>query len=356
MPQATPVSRRLPCLACSSLALLPLATCAKPNANTKPFPYSNPVVTHMYTADAAPKVMPDGRLWMVTSIDHEDGGGYATMHSIHAFSTADMKEWIDHGPILELADLNEKPGEDWAIWAPDITYRQGTYYLYYPMRNLLEDDSVERYIGVAESDRLDRKFTVTNPRMKGVRRAGLDPSVFVDDDGTAYLYWNQALMGVLRDDLRDIDGKPFKLDYGARNFMEAAWMHKRQGVYYYNYHTRYDGKVDRDNPDDPKRPKSHLDCSMGDSPRGPLRHVGPINLELGVGVENGPKLPDHDHVPWRLTQSNHGAVVEFHGRECFFYHTSALSSWRQDEFKGPGLNQFTKELRGIHEMKGEATD
>lgn len=48
----------------------------KKNVTTKPYPYSNPVIHHMYTADAAPKVMPDGRVWMVTSVDHEDGGGY----------------------------------------------------------------------------------------------------------------------------------------------------------------------------------------------------------------------------------------------------------------------------------------
>ena len=58
----------------------------KKNTNTKPYPYGNPVITHMYTADAAPKVMPDGRLWMVTSVDHKNGGGYSTMHAIHAFS------------------------------------------------------------------------------------------------------------------------------------------------------------------------------------------------------------------------------------------------------------------------------
>lgn len=308
----------------------------KKNVNDNPYPYGNPVITYMYTADAAPKVMPDGKVWMVTSVDHEDGGGYATMHSLHVFSTSDMVNWKDEGIAIKLEDLGEPEGEDWAIWAPDIIYRNGTYYLYFPMRNVLADGTIDRYVVVAESDRMDKPFKVTNPRMEGVERAGLDPSVFIDDDGTAYLYWNQAFMGVLKEDMREIDGKMFKLDIGADNFMEAAWMHKRNGKYYYNYHTKYNGKVDVENPDDPERMKSHLDYSIGDSPRGPLTHMGPINYELGVGVEGGPKLPDYDYVPWRLTQSNHGAIVEFHGQEYFFYHTSALSSWRQDEFKGPG--------------------
>ena len=77
----------------------------------------------------------------------------------------------------------EPEGEDWAIWAPDIIYRNGKYYLYFPMRNILKDGTKDRYVAVAESDRMDATFTVTNPRMKGVERAGLDPSVFIDDDG-----------------------------------------------------------------------------------------------------------------------------------------------------------------------------
>lgn len=304
--------------------------------NKNPYPYGNPVIKHMYTADAAPKVMPDGKVWMVTSVDSKQGGGYATMHSVHAFSTSDMVHWKDEGEILSIADLNQPEGEDWAIWAPDIVYRNGTYYLYFPMRNLLADGSIDRYVAVAESKRMDKRFTVTNPRMKGVPTAGLDPAVFIDDDGQAYLYWNQTFMGLLTDDMREIEGKPFKLNIGASNFMEASWMHKRNGKYYFNYHTKYDGKVSRQNPDDENRAKSHIDYSMGDSPRGPLQHMGVMNYELGVGVVNGPKLPGKTYVPWRLTQSNHGAVVEFHGQEYFFYHTSALSSWRQDEFKDAG--------------------
>lgn len=308
----------------------------KEKTNTKPYPYGNPIITHMYTADAAPKVMPDGRLWMVTSVDHEDGGGYSTMHALHAFSTSDMVNWIDHGEILGIDDFEVPEGEDWAIWAPDIIYRNGTYFLYFPMRNILKDGTVERYVAVAESDNMGERFTVTNPRMKGVEKAGLDPAVFIDDDGVAYLYWNQSMMGVLQPNMREIDGKMFKLDVGAKNFMEASWMHKRKGKYYFNYHTKYNRHVNPDNPDDSDRQKSQLDYSMGNSPKGPLTYCGVINYELGYKVLNGPKYPSQDYVPWRLTQSNHGAVVEYHGQEYFFYHTSALSSWRQDEFKAMG--------------------
>ena len=305
------------------------------NVNTKPYPYGNPVITNIYTADASPHVMPDGRVWMVTSVDHENGGGYSTMHSVHAYSTADMVTWEDHGEIIGLADLNETPGEDWAIWAPDVTYRNGKYYLYFPMRNLKANGEIDRYCVVAESDSMYKRFTVTNSKIEGANSA-LDPSVFIDDDGTAYLYWNQLNMGILKDNMRELKGPSFKLNIGAKNFMEAAWMHKRNGKYYFNYHTKYNNKVSKDNPDDTSRMKSNLDYSIGNSPKGPLTYQGTLNLELGSNLKNGPLLPETNYVPWRLMQSNHGGIVEFHGQEYLFYHTSALSSWRQSEFKGPG--------------------
>jgi hypothetical protein len=88
----------------------------KPNIHDPAdYPYDNPVITHMYTADAAPHVMPDGRVWMVTSVDHEDGGGYATMHKYHTFSSVDMVHWTDHGEVLHINDLtggDEPEGED----------------------------------------------------------------------------------------------------------------------------------------------------------------------------------------------------------------------------------------------------
>ena len=115
----------------------------KPNKNTKPYPYGNPVIKHMYTADASPHVMPDGRVWMVTSVDHENGGGYSTMHKYHTFSSKDMVNWTDHGEVLNIYDVigsNIEPeGEDWALWAPDMVYYEGKYYLYFPVRILYKE-------------------------------------------------------------------------------------------------------------------------------------------------------------------------------------------------------------------------
>lgn len=319
----------------------------KENVNKDPYPYGNPVVKHMYTADAAPHVMPDGKVWMVTSVDHEDGGGYETMHSYHTYSSSDMKDWKDHGEILHIDDIKPKdtPNEKWALWAPDMIYRNGKYYLYYPVRILHTDTVranggrvVSTFLGVAESDDPSKKFKVINPRIEGTR--GIDPSVFIDDDDTPYIYWGSHLGAILDDNMKELKTKPKKLDVGTDRFMEAVWMNKINGEYHISYHTKYDWKIKitKDNHLDPNRKKSELAYSVGKSPMGPFKFAGTLNYELGtnVDVKNAPKSPEGNFVPWKLTQSNHGGIVEYHGQEYLFYHTSALSSWRQDRFKGEG--------------------
>ncbi|NIP59266.1 MAG: family 43 glycosylhydrolase, partial [Gemmatimonadetes bacterium] len=80
-------------------------------------------------------------------------------------------------------------------WAPDVAYRDGCYYLYYYFRN---DDGMPGGIGVAVSDRPQGPFT--NVTEDGPLVDGHDPSVFIDDDGQAYLYMGHVVY-FLADDM-----------------------------------------------------------------------------------------------------------------------------------------------------------
>lgn len=317
----------------------------KENINNEPYPYGNPVIRHMYTADASPHVMPDGRVWMVTSVDHEKGGGYATMHSYHTFSSADMVHWTDHGEVLNILDVlgtdTEPEGEDWALWAPDMIYRNGKYYLYFPIRILYTDHGYDEkkrktksYIAVAVADAPDQKFTVINPCVEGTK--GIDPSVFIDDNDQPYLYFGSHYGAKLQPNMYELEGQPVRMEVDDEHFMEAIWMDKKDGKYCVSYHSHYHKPIDPEQPNDPNRLKSLLCYGVSDQPLGPFTFGGTLNHELGQHVVDGPKLPGYDYVPWRLYQSNHGGIVEYHGQDYLFYHTSALSSWRQDQFEGPG--------------------
>ena len=352
----------------------------KKNVNDKPYPYGNPVIKHLYTADAAPHVMPDGRVWMVTSIDDPNKPSYNNMHSYHTFSSADMVNWVDHGEVLHLNDVipNQPEDEDWALWAPDMIYKDGKYYLYFPVRILKKGQKgAITWTAVAISDHPSKRFKVIQLQIPGTK--GIDPNVFRDDDGQIYLYFGARLVATLADNMiefsspiktleldsrKTLENKEFKEMWtgksnakklNSQNYMEAPWMHKRNGIYYFNYHTQYGSDI-KGHTDDPTRRKSHLDYSMGNSPWGPLEYAGTLNKELGVGIKNGPRSSEGDFVPWRLTQSNHGGIVEFHGKDYLFYHTSALSSWRQDSFKAEGTwTQRSVCIDEIHyDKKGRA--
>ena len=355
--------------------LCTLSAEAKKNVNNAPYPYGNPVIKHMYTADASPHVMPDGRVWMVTSVDLDAGGGYSTMHSYRMFSSADMLNWVDHGEALHINDVisPEPEGEDWALWAPDMIYKDGLYYLYFPV-NVREkgmQKAKATWTGVAVSNDLAKPFKVIQERIPGTK--GIDPAVFRDDDGKIYLYYGSQSVAELKDNMIefaspiktiDVDSKKILKDeafqkmwtgkaknksYGGGIYMEGPWMHKHNGKYYFNYHTRYGSDI-RGYEDDPTRRKSELGYSVGSSPWGPLEYGGTLNRELGVGVS----FPDGSQVSWRYTQSNHGGVVEYHGKDYLFYHTSALSSWRQDAFKAEGT--WTQRSVCVDEIVYDAND
>lgn len=312
------------------------------------FPYQNPVIQHMYTADPSPHVFPDGRVWMVTSVDNVEKGGFARMHSYHTFSSADMVNWVDHGEIFNLEDalqgeIEEPSVDDWMLWAPDIIYRRGKYYLFYPVRIIHREDlrpngnpRVTAYTAVAVSDAPDQRFEVLNPRIEGTHH--IDPAIFIDDDDQIYLYQGRHEGGRLKENMMEFATEPIEMDIDNDDFVEASWMHKYEGQYYFSWHSASQRPIDLDNPDDPSRAKSTLDFSYASSPLGPFQFGGIFNFEPGVGVTNGPKLPGYDFVPWREQLSNHGGTIEYHGQWYLFYHTAALSSWNLDEFKGPGDN------------------
>ena len=87
----------------------------------------------------------------------------------------------------------DRPGP--ALFAPDCIEKDGRYYLYFD----LSDESE----GMAVSDRPEGPFRdpVRLPA------TGIDPAVFVDDDGAAYYFWGQfRAAGVrLADDMRSFE-------------------------------------------------------------------------------------------------------------------------------------------------------
>ena len=141
----------------------------------------NPIIQTSYTADPAPMVH-DDKLYLYTSHD-EDNSTWFTMDDWRLYTTEDMVNWTDHGAVLEYTDF------DWALknaWAPAAIERDGKFYIYVP----ITDRSNQNGIGVAVSDSPYGPFI--DPLGKPLvseSNADIDPAVFIDDDGQAYMFW-----------------------------------------------------------------------------------------------------------------------------------------------------------------------
>lgn len=260
----------------------------------------NPFIRHMYTADPSGRVFND-TLFVYPSHDTDTATNFY-MVDWHVFSTTDMKSWTDHGVALSLDDV------DWAsknAWAPDCAYKNGKYYFYYP--------TDKDYIGVAVAERPTGPFhdplgkPLISRQTPGVinNRDLIDPGVFIDDDGSAYLYFGQLVVNMvkLNDDMISFEG-PVHILEGVDDFFEAVWVHKYKNRYYISYSGR-----------------GQILYAMSDSPYGPFEYKGVILDKVNSGT-------------------NHHSVVEYKGQWYLFYHNADL-------FLGSDPPEHEKRYRGF---------
>ena len=161
----------------------------------------NPFVQTCFTTDPAPMVH-DGTLYVYTGHD-EDGADFFWMQEWRVYSTKDMVNWTDHGSPLAIEDFSW--GDDRA-WAPQCVERNGKFYFYVPLHSKLTGAMA---IGVAVGDSPTGPFkdAIGKPLVDG-DWAYIDPTVYIDDDGQAYLYWgNPEIFYVkLNDDMVSYSG------------------------------------------------------------------------------------------------------------------------------------------------------
>lgn len=197
-----------------------------------------PIASHRHLADPG-SLVHEGRVYLYCSNDDDSplDGGY-TMKSIVCVSSSDLKNWTDHGEVFRVP-INAS----WATysWAPAAIARNGKFYLYFANN--------ASGIGVASSTNPAGPFTdatggylvnSSTPGASGTNSWLFDPAVFIDDDSQAYLYFggngaSNARVIKLNSDMTSVSGSAIALT--VPNFFEAAWMHKRNGVYYFSYST-----------------------------------------------------------------------------------------------------------------------
>ncbi|KSW30137.1 glycoside hydrolase [Cellulomonas sp. B6] len=297
-----PAVRRWRAAALAAVALL------LPVALTSPAAADNPIVQTVYTADPAPLVH-DGRLYVYTSHD-EDGSTYFTMKDWRVFSTTDMANWTDHGSPMGLATFAWAEAD---AWAGQVVERDGKFFFYVPVKQ--RGGGMVIGVGVSDSPTGPFRDAIGRPL---VGNGEIDPTVMIDDDGQAYLYWgNPNLWYVkLNRDMVSYSGSPTRIPlttagFGTRPgnvanrptlYEEGPWVYKRDGTYYNVFAAECCSEF--------------IGYSTAPGPTGPWTYRGTVMPKQGSSF------------------TNHPGVVDYRGRSYFFYHNGAL----------PGGGGFTRSV------------
>ncbi len=253
----------------------------------------NPIVQTCFTADPAPLVY-HGTVYLYTSHDEDDappGMGKFHMLNWKCYTTTDMVNWTDHGVVASLKTF------PWAVqhhgaWAPQVIERDGKFYLYVPITVKGWPNNVIA-VAVADSPFGPFKDALGHPLIH--RAVGyIDPTVFVDNDGQAYLYWgNPHLWYVkLNRDMISYAGAITEVP-APKHYQEGPWFYRRQGHYYMAYASTC-------------CPEG-IGYAMSDHPTGPWIYQGYI------------MKPD------RHSSGNHPGIIDYKGRSYVFGFNYALN-------------------------------
>jgi len=194
-----------------------------------------PLFQTKYTADPAPLVVGD-TLFLFTSHDaspedipdlNEKSSAGFFMYDWLLWSTTDMVNWTEHGAVASLKDIPWRSRENGA-WAIQTVERDGKYYLYAPLHG--------HGIAVLKADSPYGPFK--DPLGKPLvwdqsNWFDIDPSVYTDTDGQAYLYWGNphTFYAKLNDDMISLKSEVTKLPH-IKHYQEGPWFYQRKGHYY----------------------------------------------------------------------------------------------------------------------------
>lgn len=189
--------------------------------------YKNPVFEPVI-ADPSIIKGKDGYFYVYgTEDDWGDGSG---AKYIPILKSSNLIDWEYTGDAFEGID---KP--DWKVgglWAPDIQFYNGKYYLYYSLSTW---GDYNPGIGAATSDSPEGPFK-DHGKLFQSTDIGVENSIdpfFIEDNGTPYLFWGSfhGIYGVeLTEDGLQTAGEPFQI---AGNAYEAPYIIKRDGYYYF---------------------------------------------------------------------------------------------------------------------------
>jgi hypothetical protein len=270
-----------------AVALIGLGFCSSLHA-------ANPVITNVFTADPAAFVY-QGKVYLYTGHDEapDSNHGYR-MKDWLCFSSTNMVDWESQGSPLSVTNFSWAKAD---AWAGQVIERSGKFYWYVA----IEHGTIHgKAIGVAVSDSPTGPFKdargsalVSNDMTTAAKISwdDIDPTVWIDDDGQAYLIWgnSRCYMAKLKENMIELAGDIQMIDVPA--FEEAPWIHKHGNLYYLSYATGFPEKT-----------------SYATAPKitGPWTYRGVVAEMAGN------------------CNTIHQAIIDYKGKSYFIYHNGGV--------------------------------
>ncbi len=284
---------------------------------------NNPLITQDYTADPT-AIEYNGRLYVYATNDVVEFDAKGIMksneyntHNIRIISSADLVNWRDEGNIdvTKLTNYAEKS------WAPTICSKEvggkTKFFLYYTTGGsgiaMLEAESpVGPWTDPIGATLVNHDTPTCS---EDLVPWCFDPSVFIDDDGKAYLYFGggpdstsgvatgqehpkSARVAKLGSDMCSLDGAPVEID--APWYFEDNEINKVGDTYYYSY------------------------CSNWSDPDGScsIRYMTSKNPMTGWEYQG--KLSANPGEVFGHYYNNHHHMTQFKGEWYLLYHSTVL--------------------------------
>lgn len=253
----------------------------------------NPIIKEKYTGDPAALVYKDN-VYLYAGHDEADKDfHFYKMNEWLVYSSYDMVTWQEHPVPLKVTDFKWAKSD---AWASQVIERNGKFYWYVSTSHATIEGKA---IGVAVADSPIGPFKdalgkaiVTNDMTKhtNIDWDDIDPSVIIDDDGQAYLFWGNSVChyAKLKENMIELD-EPINT-ISLPNYTEAPWIHKHKGWYYLSYAYEFPEKIA---------------YAMSKSINGPWQYKGILNELAGN------------------CNTNHQSIIDFKGRSYFIYHNGA---------------------------------
>ena len=272
------------------------------------------VITTNYTADPAPYVHGD-TVYLYTTHDEDNADGFM-MYDWLLHTSTDMVNWTSHGAVASLGDIKWTSKTNGA-WAEQVIERDGKWFMYVPIHG--------NGISVLVADNPYGPFKEPLNKALVWQREhwnDIDPTVWIDDDGQAYMYWGNPELYMIKLNKDMISTQGSIVTYPKiKDYQEGPWVYKHGNNYYMTFASTCCAEG--------------IGYAMSDKITGPWTYKGDI-------------MPHSSR-----SNGNHPGIIDFKGKSYVFGLNYEL--WRyKSEKMGQKYQHKERRSVGLSEMKYNA--